>query len=135
MRCEFCGKNAPFFTETYDPMRKRVRTIYLCEEHQEKMYMRIVDAMLHMGSERLNGYKDGTLKVPEATDADKEAIRKVLEANDTAMPIIQARCSIKDTIRDIGEVLAWLYAKGVLLHGMDEHIEELLNNIAKEGGE
>ena len=134
MKCEICGKEAPYFTETYDPMEGKVRTIYLCEEHQEKMYMRIVDAMLYMGSERLGEYKNGILKVPEVTDADKEAIRKVMETNDTAMPIIQTR-PMKDTIRDIGAVLAWLYAKGVLLHGMDEHIEALLNNIAKEGEE
>ena len=133
MKCEICGKgDLYFFTETYDPVEKKSRTIFLCEEHQEKLYKRIVDAMLDMGSERLNGY--GVLKVPEVTDAAKEALRKVLEANDTAMPIIQTR-PMKDTIRDIGAVLAWLYAKGVLLHGMDEHIEELLNNIAKEGGE
>ena len=135
MRCEFCGKNAPYFTETYDPMRKRVRTIYLCEEHQEKMYMRIVDAMLNMGSERLNEYKNGTLKPPEVTDADKEAIREVLEANDTAMPIIQEP-PMKDTIRAIGKVLEWLYVSGINIHGRNEKVEELLlENILKEGEE
>lgn len=134
MRCEFCGENAPYFTETYDPMRKRVRTIYLCEEHQKKMYMRIVDAMLHMGSERLNEYKKGILKLPEATDADKEAIRKAMEANDKTIPIIQIH-PMKDTIRDIGKVLEWLYYRGIPIHGMDEEIEELLRNITKEGEE
>ena len=134
MRCEVCGKEAPYFTETYDPAEKKVRTIYLCEEHQEKLYKRIVDTMLDMGSEYIVEYNKRILKLPETLDVDEEAIRKMLEANDKAIPIIQEP-PMKDTIRDIGEVLAWLYAKGVLLHGMDEHIEELLNNIAKEGGE
>lgn len=134
MRCEICGKEAPYFTETYDPMEGKVRTIYLCEEHQEKMYMRIVDAMLYMGSERLGEYKKGVLKVPEITDADKEAIRKVIEANDTAMPIIQVH-PMKDTIRDIGKVLEWLYIRGIGMHGMNDNIEKLLRDIIKEGEE
>lgn len=135
MRCEICGKEAPYFTETYDPMEGKVRTIYLCEEHQETMYMRIVDAMLYlMESEHYTEYKKGILKVPEVTDADKEAIRKAMEANDTAMPIIQVH-PMKNTIRDIGRVLVWLYNNGILMNGRDEHIEELLRNITKEGEE
>lgn len=134
MRCEICGKEAPYFTETYDPMEGKVRTIYLCEGHQEKMYMRIVDAMLYMGSERLGEYKKGLLKLPEVTDADKEAIRKVMEANDSAVPLIEIR-PMHYVIRDIGKVLEWLYINGITVHGMNGHIEELLKNIAKEGGE
>lgn len=135
MKCEICGKGGLyFFTETYDPVEKKSRTIFLCEEHQEKLYKRIIDAMLDMGSERLNEYKNGTLKIPEVTDADKEAIRKVMEANDKAIPIIQEP-PMKDTIRAIGEVLAWLYSKGILMNGRDDQIEELLENILKEGKE
>ena len=133
MRCEICGKEAPYFTETYDPMEGRQRTIYLCEEHQEKMYMGIVDAMLYiMESERYSEYKKGILKIPEVTDADKEAIRKTIEANDKAIPLIQVH-PMKDVIRDIGIVLVWLYNNGILMNGRDEQIEELLRNITKEG--
>lgn len=131
MRCEICGKEAPYFTETYDPMEGKCRTIYLCEEHQEKMYMRIVDAMLYMGSERLNEYKKGILKLPKVTDADKEAIRKVMETNDKAVPIIQIH-PMKDTIREIGKVLEWLYVSGIHIHGRNEKVEELLDNIIEE---
>ena len=131
MRCEICGKETPYFTETYDPMEKKSRTIYLCKEHQEKMYKRIVDAMLNMGSEYLSEYKRGILKIPEISDADKEAIRKVMEANDTAMPIIQVH-PVNHAIRDIGKVLEWLYVNGIGMHGMNEHIEELIRNITKE---
>lgn len=50
MKCEICGQDAPFFTETYDPEEDKARFIYLCEEHQNKMYRKVVDAMLDMGS-------------------------------------------------------------------------------------
>lgn len=134
MRCEVCGKEAPYSTETYDPIEGKARTICLCEEHQEKMYMKIVDAMLYMGSERLGEYKKGILKLPEVTDADKEAIRKAMEANDKAIPIIQVH-PMKDTLRDIGKVLEWLYVCGIGTHSKNEYIEELLRNILKEAGE
>ena len=134
MKCEICGKEAPYFTETYNPMEGKVRTIYLCEDHQEKMYMRIVDAMLYMGSEHLGEYKKGILKLPEVTDADKEAIRKAIEANDSTVPLIEIR-PMKDTIRNIGKVLAWLYSQGILMNGRDDQIEELLKGILKEGEE
>lgn len=134
MKCEICGKEAPYSTETYDPMEGRVRTIRLCEEHQERMYMRVVDAMLDMGSEHLSEYKKRVLELPEVTDADREAIRKAMEANDKAIPIIQVH-PMKDTVRDIGKVLAWLYSKGILMNGRDDQIEELLENIVKEGEE
>jgi len=134
MRCEICGKEAPYFTETYDPMEKKARTIYLCEEHQEKMYRRIVDTMLNMGSEYIIEYNTRILKLPESLDVDKEAIRKMLEANDKAIPIIQEP-PMNDKIRDIGKVLAWLYSQGILINGRDDEIEELLRNITKEGEE
>ena len=79
-------------------------------------------------------YTKGILKLPEVTDADKEVIRKVMETNDTAMPIIQIH-PMKDTIRDIGKVLVWLYSQGILMNGRDEQIEKLLGNITKEGEE
>lgn len=34
MKCARCGKDAPFFTDSYDPVRKENITMYLCEEHQ-----------------------------------------------------------------------------------------------------
>ena len=131
MKCEICGKEAPYFTETYDPMEKKSRTIYLCEEHQEKMYKRIIDTMLNMGSEYIIEYNTRILKLPESLDVDKEAIRQVMATNNTAMPIIQVH-PVNDKIRDIGKVLEWLYVNGIGMHGMNEHIEELIRNITKE---
>lgn len=80
-------------------------------------------------------YTKGILKLPEISDADKEAIRKEIEANDMAViPLVQVH-PMKDTIRDIGKVLVWLYNNGILMNGRDDHIEELIRNIVKEGEE
>ena len=187
MKCEICGKEAPYFTETYDPMESKARTIYLCEEHQEKLYKRIVDCMLDMGSSYIreskensvmqrkmhynyrpqwsgydccmncmhpflgpNGltcnviggriYKGDTCSafkrrgyvINEGTP-DEKILERVKESmDDKPIPIIQVQ-PMKDKIRDIGKVLAWLYSQGILMNGRDDHIEELLGNILKEG--
>ncbi len=34
-QCEICGRDAEYFTETYDPKRKKNYTIPLCEKHQQ----------------------------------------------------------------------------------------------------
>ena len=60
MKCEICGKEAPYSTKTYDPAEKKTRMIYLCEEHQEKLYMRIVDAMLDIGSSYIRESEEDT---------------------------------------------------------------------------
>lgn len=39
--CEICGKEAPFFTETYDPLKKVNRNISLCSVHQHELYVEI----------------------------------------------------------------------------------------------
>ena len=81
-----------------------------------------------------HGHTPGILKIPEVTDADKEAIRQVMATNSTAIPIVQVH-PMKETYRDIATILAWLYSKGVLWHGRDEQIEKLLRNVVKEGEE
>ena len=124
MKCEVCGEETPFFTETYDPEEKKSRTIYLCKEHQSKMYKRIVDAMLYMHSEQYTG---GILKIPEISDADKEAIKKAMESDDTAMPIIVSPTS--ERFKDIAKVLDWLYTWGIHIHGMSTEIEDTIRRI------
>lgn len=80
-------------------------------------------------------YPKSLLKLPEMTDAEKEAIRKNIEANDTTvLPLIEIH-PVNNVIRDIGKVLEWLYIRGIGMHGMNEKIEELLRNITKEGEE
>lgn len=193
MRCEICGKEAPYSTETYDPMEGKARTICLCKEHQEKMYMRIVDCMLDMGSSYITEseedsviqrkmrynyrshwqgndccmncmhlffvgpdglacdviggrvYKGDTCSafkrrgyvINEDTPAERilERIKETMD--DGPMPIVTTPDleSISERLKEIGKVLAWLYSQGILMNGRDDHIEELLNNIAKEGEE
>ena len=48
MKCEICGEEARFFTETYDPMTERNRTVWLCEHHQADMFRRIEGALSDM---------------------------------------------------------------------------------------
>jgi len=48
MKCEVCGEEARFFTETYDPMTKLNRTVWLCEMHQADMFRRIEGALSDM---------------------------------------------------------------------------------------
>lgn len=40
-KCEVCGKEAPFFTDTYDPLKKVNRNICLCSVHQHELYVEI----------------------------------------------------------------------------------------------
>lgn len=35
--CARCGKQTPYFTETYDPDERRSMTVPLCEEHQREL--------------------------------------------------------------------------------------------------
>lgn len=39
--CEICGREAPFFTDTYDPLKKVNRNICLCSVHQHELYVEI----------------------------------------------------------------------------------------------
>lgn len=39
--CEVCGKEAPFSTETYDPLKKVNKNINLCSVHQHELYVEI----------------------------------------------------------------------------------------------
>lgn len=39
--CLICGKEAPFFTDTYDPLKKVNKTICLCSVHQHELYVEI----------------------------------------------------------------------------------------------
>lgn len=48
MKCEVCDGDARFFTETYDPMTKLNRTVWLCEMHQADMFRRIEGALSDM---------------------------------------------------------------------------------------
>lgn len=44
--CVVCGDKAPFFTETYDPEKKKAYTIYLCEKHQTEIFRAIDKELL-----------------------------------------------------------------------------------------
>jgi hypothetical protein len=46
---------------TYDPAEKKARTVYLCEEHQEKLYKRIVDCMLDMGTSHIRESEESSV--------------------------------------------------------------------------
>lgn len=41
MNCEICGQIAPFFTETYCPKMQKSRTIWLCKEHQNELFLEV----------------------------------------------------------------------------------------------
>lgn len=71
MKCEVCGEEAKFFTETYNPSTKSNRTVWLCERHQADMFRRIDGALSDMrylmiyekGSVRsLTRYEDTALR-------------------------------------------------------------------------
>ena len=52
MKCMKCGRlGASFFTDTYDPERKKPYTFYLCEECQRELFGLLMDFMDIWGDE------------------------------------------------------------------------------------
>lgn len=109
MRCEVCGEDAPFFSETYDPRTNKTRFVYLCEEHQGMLYDKVNDALAEI----------------KAVKAIKEAM------DDKPMPIIPAPILTPtgECIKEIGEVLSWLYCRGIHMHGIDDGIKATIDHI------
>ena len=112
MKCEVCGEDAPFFTETYDPRMHKSRIIYLCERHQCVLFDKINDV------------------IPETRAA--RAIREAMD--DKPMPIVAPPKLHWDMARmkDIAKVLEWLYIGGVHIHGTNEEIEAAIRRIGGE---
>ena len=189
MKCEICGKETPYFTEIDGPMEGKTRTIYLCEEHQERMYKRIVDCMLDMGSSHIMESEDDSVMqrrmrynyrphwqgnnccvncmhlyqgpndlacnviggrvykgdtcsafkrrgyvINEGTP-DETILERIKESmDDKPMPIVTPLKVHWDMahMKDIANVLEWLYIRGIGMHGMDEKIEEAIRRIGGE---
>ena len=111
MKCEVCGEDAHFFSETYDPHKDKTRFIYLCERHQREFYDKMNDALAEI----------------KAVKAIKEAM------DDRPTPIIPVVITPAERQRkDIAKVLEWLYIGGVHIHGMDEEIEAAIRRIGGE---
>lgn len=59
MKCEVCGGDAQFFTETYCPKMQKSRTIWLCKDHQNGLFLEIGKWLwLSKENERENQLKD-----------------------------------------------------------------------------
>lgn len=112
MKCEICGQDAPFFTETYDPKENKTRFVYLCEEHQGMLYDKVNDALAEI----------------KAVKAIKEAM------DDKPMPIVAPPKLHWDIahMKDIAKVLSWMYARGIHICGTNEEIEAAIRRIGGE---
>ncbi len=108
MKCEICGEDAHFFSETYDPHKDKTRFIYLCEKHQREFYDRMNDAISEIKA--------------------VEAIREVMD--DKPMPIVITPAERQR--KDLAKVLEWLYIGGVHIHGMNDEIEDAIRRIGGE---
>ena len=53
MICEICGQIAPFLTETYDPKMQKSRAIWLCQKHQNFLFLTVDEALNQMKEEHI----------------------------------------------------------------------------------
>lgn len=109
MKCEVCGEEAGFFTETYDPMTKHNRTVWLCEHHQADMFRRIEGALSDMRTmlKYERGYVRGLLTFPDISDESKEKVREqILNSDEGEIPTIPLPKGIKKVEgRDAGFII------------------------------
>ena len=48
MKCEVCGEDTDFFTDTYDPLSKSRVVICLCEKHEGILFRKIIAGLGRM---------------------------------------------------------------------------------------
>lgn len=181
MKCARCGKDAPFFTDSYDPVREENLTMYLCKDcqieftHKMAAFVRgdgedgsirskmkydythhnvgttkCLDCeFMSCGEDKVchcdllgcrvykgdicKGFKRRGWHINEGTP-DERILERIKEAmDDKPMPlIIPTVTPIDGRLKDIAEVLEWLYIGGVHVHGTDEEIEETIRRIGGE---
>lgn len=113
MKCARCGKDAPFFTDSYDPVREENVTMYLCKDCQIEF----------------------THKMAAFVRGDDVVAKIIKEAmDDKPMPIVAPPELHWDIahMKDIAKVLSWMYARGIHICGTDEEIEAAIRRIGGE---
>ena len=124
MKCARCGKDAPYFTDSYDPVRKENITMYLCEEHQIEFTYKMAAYV------RGDGYDwcdDRGYAIKEDTPDEKilERIKETMD-NSKPMPILTPT---SECIEEIGKVLSWMYCRGIHMFGTDDGIKATIDRI------
>lgn len=110
MKCARCGKDAPFFTDSYDPVNGENLTMYLCKDCQIEF----------------------THKMAAFVRGDAEVARIIKEAMDSKpMPILTTPILTPtgECLKEIGEVLSWMYCRGIHMFGTDDGIKAAIDRI------
>ena len=115
MKCARCGKDAPFFTDSYDPVKGENLTMYLCKDCQIEFTHKMAAFVRGDGEELAR------------------SIREVMD-NSKPMPIMTLPELHWDMahMKDIAKVLAWMYARGIHICGTNEEIEAAIRRIGGE---